>query len=323
MILADKILALRKQHGWSQEELAEKLNVSRQSVSKWEGALSIPDLGKILEMANLFGVTTDYLIKDELEHIDPTAEAAPSGKRVSLPEALDFLSKTVTQAKRVSLGVLLCILSPSLLIVLVGMSEDPAFRIPESLASALGIAVMFTLIACGTALFLISDKAMQPFRHFKTGEFDLEYGVSGIVREKFNAYQQTHTRSLVAGVILCIVCALPLIITACLGAPDIVLCALSSMLLVCVACGVLLLVRSTTRQEGFQQLLQEGEFHPSKREARAKEDKLGAIFWPIATGVYLLLSFLTGAWHLTWVLWPVAALVFAGICAALRKAEID
>ena len=48
MILAEKITKLRKQNGWSQEDLAMKLNVSRQSVSKWESAASIPDLDKIL-----------------------------------------------------------------------------------------------------------------------------------------------------------------------------------------------------------------------------------------------------------------------------------
>ena len=44
MIFADKLMNLRKKNGWSQEELAEKLNVSRQTISKWEGALSMPDL---------------------------------------------------------------------------------------------------------------------------------------------------------------------------------------------------------------------------------------------------------------------------------------
>ena len=66
MILADKIIALRKKAGWSQEELAQQLNVSRQSVSKWEGAQSVPDLERILQMSRLFGVSTDYLLKDEL-----------------------------------------------------------------------------------------------------------------------------------------------------------------------------------------------------------------------------------------------------------------
>ena len=63
MILADKIIELRKKNGWSQEELAEKVGVSRQSVSKWEGALSVPDLDKILLMSQIFGVSTDYLLE--------------------------------------------------------------------------------------------------------------------------------------------------------------------------------------------------------------------------------------------------------------------
>ena len=65
MILADKIIDLRKKNGWSQEELAEKLGVSRQAVSKWESAQVIPDLGRVLAMADLFSVTTDYLLRDE------------------------------------------------------------------------------------------------------------------------------------------------------------------------------------------------------------------------------------------------------------------
>ena len=73
MIFADKLMALRKKSGWSQEELAEKLGVTRQSVSKWEGAQSVPDIDKILQLSRLFGVTTDYLLKDELGEPEYTA----------------------------------------------------------------------------------------------------------------------------------------------------------------------------------------------------------------------------------------------------------
>ena len=66
MILADKITDLRKKQGLSQEELAEKLNVSRQSVSKWESAQATPDLKRIIEMSKLFGVSTDFLLKRAL-----------------------------------------------------------------------------------------------------------------------------------------------------------------------------------------------------------------------------------------------------------------
>ena len=71
MIFADKLIALRKKEGWSQEELAQQLNVSRQSVSKWEGAQSVPDLDKIVQLSRIFGVSTDYLLKDELEEQEP------------------------------------------------------------------------------------------------------------------------------------------------------------------------------------------------------------------------------------------------------------
>ena len=70
MIFADKLIQLRKKAGWSQEELASQMNVSRQSVSKWEGAQSVPDLDKIVRLSKLFGVSTDYLLKDEIEDAD-------------------------------------------------------------------------------------------------------------------------------------------------------------------------------------------------------------------------------------------------------------
>ena len=66
MILAEKIMELRKKNGWSQEELAEKMEVSRQSISKWESAQSVPDMGRIVRLSDLFGVSTDYLLKDDL-----------------------------------------------------------------------------------------------------------------------------------------------------------------------------------------------------------------------------------------------------------------
>ena len=67
MILAEKITMLRKKSGWSQEELAMKLGISRQSVSKWESTASIPDLDKIIKLSEIFGVSTDYLLKDEID----------------------------------------------------------------------------------------------------------------------------------------------------------------------------------------------------------------------------------------------------------------
>ena len=94
MIFADKLIELRKRSGWSQEDLAEQMGVTRQSVSKWEGAQSVPELEKILQLARIFGVSTDYLLKDELETAEAVgaipAEDAPKLRRISLAEACCF-----------------------------------------------------------------------------------------------------------------------------------------------------------------------------------------------------------------------------------------
>ena len=70
MKLSDKIIQLRKANGWSQEDLAERLDVSRQAISRWEGATAQPDAANILQLSKLFGVTTDYLLNDEYESDD-------------------------------------------------------------------------------------------------------------------------------------------------------------------------------------------------------------------------------------------------------------
>lgn len=112
MLLADKIVTLRKRAGWSQEELAAQLGVSRQSVSKWEGAQSVPDMQKVVQMSRLFGVTTDYLLKEELGEPEP-APAEPDAplRRVTMEQAADYLALRQAAAPKLALATLLCVLA--------------------------------------------------------------------------------------------------------------------------------------------------------------------------------------------------------------------
>jgi transcriptional regulator with XRE-family HTH domain len=65
MKLSDKLITLRKENGWSQEDFAEKLDVSRQAISRWENGTALPDAQNILQISKLFGVTADYLLNDD------------------------------------------------------------------------------------------------------------------------------------------------------------------------------------------------------------------------------------------------------------------
>lgn len=79
MNMADRIQYLRKAKGISQEELAEKVGVSRQAVSKWESEQSMPDLEKIIAMSDFFEVTTDYLLKG----IEPAKDEEQKNKALA------------------------------------------------------------------------------------------------------------------------------------------------------------------------------------------------------------------------------------------------
>ena len=133
MILADKIIRLRKKNGWSQEELAEKMEVSRQAVSKWESAQAIPDLERILSLARLFGVSTDYLLKDEMESEEFTADETESDiPRISLEDAHTYLAQRKRASLLIALATYLCILSPIALILLGAASEIQSFGLSET-----------------------------------------------------------------------------------------------------------------------------------------------------------------------------------------------
>ena len=155
MILADKIIRLRKKNGWSQEELAEKMNVSRQAVSKWEGAQTIPDLEKILKLGELFGVTTDYLLKDEIENEEYTDGVSDPGiRKITLAEANEYLELRKISAKRIAIATMLCIVAVIPLLLLIVASEYPSFGWSEELACGVGLVAMFPIVAVAVAIFI-------------------------------------------------------------------------------------------------------------------------------------------------------------------------
>lgn len=314
MILADKIIELRKRNGWSQEEFAEKLNVSRQAVSKWEGAQSMPDLTRILQMAELFGVTTDYLLKDDIEEEEKTEgnESGTSLRRVTMEEANEFLAAQERASGRIALGVLLCILSPVCLISLGAMAEFSAGAISETLAAAAGIVVLLAMVAVAVALFIMSGMAVEKWNFLEEEAFETEYGVSGMVHEKQKAMKPGYVRSIVVGVVMCILSPVPLILSS-LSGNGALQAHMVSLLLAIVAVAVVFFIRACMPWEALQKLLQEGEYTAAEKEKAPMREAIGGVYWMIALAIYLIWSFTSGEWGMTWVVWPAAGVLFAAV----------
>lgn len=156
MILADKIIELRKKSGMSQEELAEKLGVSRQSVSKWEGAQSMPDLNRILQLSQIFEVSTDYLLKDSMEESDTvkdksmTNDTEPPLRIVKMGEADSYLKDNSKFALRIAVSVAMFIISFSPMNVIDELSND------SEIGSVIGVSIMFVLIALGVINIILA-----------------------------------------------------------------------------------------------------------------------------------------------------------------------
>lgn len=86
MNFPEKLQKLRKERSWSQEELASRIAVSRQAVSKWELGTAVPDTDNIAQLSELFGVTTDYLIKDGLDSDEDIPAVARTAANVRKAE---------------------------------------------------------------------------------------------------------------------------------------------------------------------------------------------------------------------------------------------
>lgn len=313
MILAEKISRLRKRNGWSQEELAERMEVSRQAVAKWEGAQAIPSLDKILQLGELFSVTTDYLLKDDLEEEEyAPGSAAPAVRRVTLEEANRFLDWRQSASLQIAGATFLCILSPIPLLLLAAASECLEAGISGAFAATAGMGILLILAAAAVAVFISCGSRNSPYEFLDKEDFEVEYGVSGMVRERQKAYKSAYTRANVTGTCLCILSPIALFCSM-LAQDEFLAVVLLSVTLLIAGIGVLLLVIAGVRWASMQRLLQEGEFSAEgKRETQLKE-KVGSIYWLIATAVYLAWSFATNGWDKTWILWPVAAVLFVGV----------
>lgn len=417
MILAEKIMRLRKQQGWSQEDLAVRLDISRQSVSKWESGASIPDLDKIIKISDLFGVSTDFLLKDEMDEIPATAirseepvltitktvdaanakvhtdavsaagakdqlynfDGSKSGKpqetadivsaepsetggavcnaqgagtenkgigagnaawsdqgagtgnkgagsrinikerKVLLDEANRFMEIVEQVARKIAIGVAMCILSPVMLIFLAGLAESGETNIAdkwitENAAAGFGVTILLLMVAGGVALIVFNSARLKKFEYLEHDLLELEYGIAGIVERKMEAFEPVRKRCLTAGVALCISCAVPLMMAVAFDSGEMVTVFCVDMILILVSFGVYMFIWSGMIQGSYEKLLEEGDYTREKKIENKKNENLSKVYWGAVIAIFLGYSFVSMNWHISWVIWPCAGVLYGVVC---------
>ena len=312
MILADKIIRLRKKNGWSQEELAEKMNVSRQSVSKWESSQSIPDLEKILQLSTLFGVTTDYLLKDEIEdeELSDDTSSDTAVKRISIEEANAYIEQRKKAACRIAFATFMCIISPITLIVLSILSEQPGAIVTEMTAGAVGLTVLFAFILCAIPIYIYCGFQNQPYEFLdKNIPFELEYGVKGMVAEKKKGFRPTYIAYNIIATCVCIFSVIPLVLLS-FTENEILVAVALALLMIVAGIGAAMFIAVGIQNASMQKLLKEGEFTEKEKKRTSLKEVVGFCYWGILTAIFLTVSFLTNYWHLSWLVFAVGGVLF-------------
>ena len=321
MILADKIVSLRKKAGWSQEELAEQLGVTRQSVSKWEGTQSVPDMDKVVQMSRLFGVTTDYLLKDEIEEQAAALVEESPLRRVTMGQAADYLARRRAAAPKVAFAVLLCIVSPVTLLLLAAMSEVQRFPISGNAAAGIGLCVMLVLLAVAVSIFLRADADVRDYRFLEEEPFETEYGVTGMVRQRQREYADTRTRYTTIGAVLYVLAAAPLFAAVCVDGSDLLYVGAVGVLLVLVGIGCLFLVSAGVYSSAMERLLEEGDYARGQKKHRRVLGTVSTIYWLAATAVFLIYTYGpsgNGQPQYSWIIWAVAGVLYAAVMGVVR-----
>ena len=315
MNLSEKIFNERRKLGLSQEQFAEKMQISRQAVSKWESGQSTPDLDKIVLMSQIFGVSTDYLLKETVDTVENTestiagdsiydssnsrksdmadavfneesesnsenARENNSGKELIWDEVDSYMEVREKSGKRIAIGVCLCLLSFAFSCIAIMITKR--LGAPEDIQDTAAGTVMFLLLGTAIMLFIMSGLRLHIYEYLEKEDFLLPDDIKLLITDKKKAYQEIFNIHIIIGVILVILA--------------IVLCMLAETFLTyttmkdytdevqgiimfgVLAVAVFLFVQAGIRMGTYNILLQEQDYTKDKKRAKREgEDRMGQI----------------------------------------------
>lgn len=351
MSLAEKIYHERNKLGLSQEQFAEKMEISRQAVSKWETGQSMPDLDKLVMMSQIFGVSTDYLLKEKMESYesveetkeffsseetgttyfeDETSYGEQSEKKkvqLSVEEVKEYESVALKGCRRVAFGVFLCIMgiASGLMIETLCNGFFASRSDITSIEGDITGIILLIFIAIAVAFFVSYGMQISKFDYLEEVPFSIPASEQERLTADAKAYHIKFARAITCGVVSILVGLI-----ACNAVESIAGLLKNELveeylspfiLLVFVACGVFLFVFAGMKHGFYNVILQQGDYDVSiKAKKQKNKDIMGivaGVYWCVITALFLGYSFITGDWGRSWIVWPVAGCLFGAISIAI------
>ncbi|MBD5080914.1 MAG: helix-turn-helix transcriptional regulator [Ruminococcaceae bacterium] len=330
MILADKIIKERKKLGLSQEELAEKMNISRQSVSKWESNQSLPEIDKILLMSSIFGVTTDYLLKDDAEpdeaHVLSTSEDVKAEAEEENANENNSVMVFTKGSKTLTISSDNSKENQPQNIKIVTMEQAEDFLSSRNKASKnIAFGTFFCILSIIPLLLLAeaSEAGLVPFSEDTAGAFGLvlmflilipavvlfvytgsknspyeflekePFELEKGVGELVTEHKKAFdSKYTILNILGTVLCMLSPIplFISAVSENEFIQVVCLCITLFIAGIGAVFFVMGGVRNEAVQRLLKEGEYSEAAKSSKGIKGAVGAIYWLVITAIYILMQ---------------------------------
>ena len=296
MSLSENLQNLRKIKNISQEELAEKLNVSRQAVSKWESGSGYPETEKIIAICEIFDCSMDELVKGKI------SQDIKSDKN-------SYDSVMTKTAKGIALGVVLILIGVSVMLTILGFTTPGN----EETLTLIGVVAVLIGVVFALPLFIINGTKIENFKK-KNPVIANVYS-----EEEIEKGQSKNTIILTVGIsliLLGVVVMMTLMGLKTLGENTLPV----AVLMYFVTVGVGLIIYGGKMKEKFDVDQYNKENSDEYKEEDAKVGKICGVIMMLATIIFLVLGFTLKLWYINWIVFPIGG-ILCGIVSILLKKE--
>lgn len=295
MILADKIINLRKRESMTQEDLAHEIGVSRQSVSKWESSMAMPDLDKIVKLSNIFGVSTDFLLNDDLgmENIIVNENEDTKERLIDLTVLNDYYENYEKIARSIAVSFPVFILS-SLPVLTIGQSNE-----------ALGVILTLIIVALGAAICIHAGFVSNSIEYIEKEPYSFAYGVEGVIKKNLDSYMPILKRNVIIAVLLYILSPIGFVIDNSFAENYMYI------FLVLIALATALISYTLIKYSSLRDILAYRD--PKKQKKESWINKFSAVLWISAIAIFLIYSYVSGNWGRSWIIFVIAGVIQTAI----------
>lgn len=267
----------------------------------------ISEFGNLDELADTLGI--EHVVRNQ---------APFQGNLLSREQAEEYIRAEEKSGLRRSIGVMLCIISPISFIIASAFAEG--FHVDPRVPVAVGTALFFILIAAAVAIFVYNGVHMEKWSYIRRQPCGIDYATAEYLHNRRESGRMTYALMKTVGVLLCVACFVPVAVMGALGVGNGAVYMMGTVILfLMVGIGVMMIINAAARERACMTLLRlndsknvNGNYVPSQQEEVYTNEKVAAImdvYYPTVLCIYLCWSFLTFSWHITWIIWPIAAIL--------------